>query len=320
MNISSTQVSIPHRTIAVAVSALGAAVVAAFLANGVSAGLTARFTIYIVGMSAMVAIIIRSMRSRKTNEVLLTEIAHLKGADTHLRSRMHYMLRDAVGDIVAKADDIVATPDLPYEDQRRLLASIRDTSHEIERTLAEIATDHRSSYSAAAHIDTSILVDEELISIASTSPFSDRFDFDIERTRAWGDPAQVRQILRTLVNQTSLGEAEQLTLQTTQRGSTATATVSGYGAILSSGARTALSEDRGTDDGSGGYQAMMMARRLAEELGGDISHVHAFGMSHVVLTLPAPRPRPATKFVRIDPGSDAVADELLSEGSAATAS
>lgn len=320
MNISSTQVSIPHRTIAVAVSVLGAAVVAALLANGVSAGLTARFTIYIVGMSAMVAIIIRSMRSRKTNEVLLTEIARLKGADTHLRSRMHYMLRDAVGDIVAKADDVVATPDLPYEDQRRLLASIRDTSHEIERTLAEIATDHRSSYSAAAHIDTSILVGEELISIASTSPFADRFDFDIERTRAWGDPAQVRQILRTLVNQTSLGEAERLTLQTTQRGSTATATVSGYGAILSSGAHAALSEDRGTDGGSDGYQAMMLARRLAEELGGDISHVHAFGMSHVVLTLPAPRPRPATRSVRIDPGSDAVADELLSEGSAATAS
>jgi hypothetical protein len=142
------------------------------------------------------------------------------------------MMRDAVGDIVAKSDDLVATPDLPYDEQRRLLSSIRDTTHEIERTLADVASSHRDDYTAMPHIHTSILLGEELISIASTSPFSDRFEFDIERTRAWGDPAQVRQILRTLVNHTTLGEAEHLTLQTAQRGSSATATVSGHGAIL----------------------------------------------------------------------------------------
>jgi hypothetical protein len=320
MTILNTQVSISGRTLALGGTVFGAAVVAAFLANGVSLGLTGRFTLYIVGMSAILAIIVRSMRARNANAELTTELMRLKAADTHLRARMHYMFRDAVGDIVSKSDDLVATPDLPYDEQRRLLASIRDTSHEIERTLADVASSHRDSYDPTPHIHTSILLGEELISIASTSPFSDRFEFDIERTRAWGDPAQVRQILRTLVNHTTLGEAEQLTLQTAQRGSSATATISGHGAILPPETLAALSEDRGHEEGSAGFRAMELARDLATELGGEISHVHAFGVSHLVLTLPTPRTRPSSKPVHARPGSDRTTSEPAIEGSAAAAS
>ena len=320
MTNSNTHVSVSTKTLITAASIFGVAVVAAFLANGVSIGLTATFTLYIVGMSAILAIIIRSMRAKKSNANLSTEIDRLKAADTHLRARMHYMMRDAVGDIVAKSDDLVATPDLPYDEQRRLLSSIRDTTHEIERTLADIASSHRDDYSTMPHIHTSILLGEELISIASTSPFSDRFEFDIERTRAWGDPAQVRQILRTLVNHTTLGEAEQLTLQTAQRGSSATATVSGHGAILPPETLAALSDDRSQNTGGPGFEAMELARHLAEELGGEISHVQAFGVSHVMLTLPTPRSRPSSKPVHVSAGSDADAHDSAARGSAAAAS
>ena len=320
MTILNTHVSVSARTLAFAASIFGTAVVAAFLANGVSLGITARFTLYVVGMSAILAIIIRSMRAKKANEDFSTEIDRLKAADTHLRARMHYMLRDAVGDIVAKSDDLVATPDLPYDEQRRLLTSIRDTSHEIERTLADVASSHRDSYDSIPHIHTSILLGEELISIASTSPFSDRFEFDIERTRAWGDPAQVRQILRTLVNHTTLGEAEQLTLQTAQRGSSATATVSGHGAILPPDSLAALSEDRVAQSGDAGFHAMLLARDLAEGLGGDISHVQAFGVSHVMLTLPTPRSRPSSNPVHVRSGADLDAESQSITGSAAAAS
>jgi hypothetical protein len=301
-----TNVSVSARTLIVAASILGTAVVAAFLANGVSAGLIFGFTLYIFGTSAILAIIVRSMRARTAKEELTTEVNRLKAADTHLRARMHYMLRDAVGDVVAKSDDLVATPDLPYDEQRRLLASIRDTSHEIERTLADVASSHRDSYEIATHIDTSILLGEEFISIASTSPFSDRFEFDIERTRAFGDPAKVRQILRTIVNQTTLGEADQLTLQTAQRGSTATATVSGHGAILPPEALRALSQsdDQDQTNDSAGFQAMQLARNLAEDLGGEISYVQAFGVSHVMLTLPTPRTRPVSAAVPVKPGTE----------------
>jgi hypothetical protein len=304
MTNTNTHVSVSAKTLVTAASIVGAAVVAAFLANGVSLGLTATFTLYVAGMSAILAIIIRSMRSKRSNASLSTEIDHLKAADAHLRARMHYMMRDAVGDIVAKSDDLVATPDLPYDEQRRLLSSIRDTAHEVERTLADVASSHRDDYTAMPHIHTSILLGEELISIASTSPFSDRFEFDIERTRAWGDPAQVRQILRTLVNHTTLGDAERLTLQTAQRGSSATATVSGHGAILPPETLAALSDDRSQKNGGPGFQAMELARDLAEDLGGEISHVQAFGVSHVMLTLPTPRTRPSSGAIPVTASSE----------------
>jgi hypothetical protein len=320
MTILNTPVSISARTIAAAASIFGISVFAAFLANGVSIGLTARFTLFIIGMSAILAIIIRSMRAKTANANFSTEIDRLKASDAHLRARMHYMLRDAVGDIVAKSDDLVATPDLPYDEQRRLLTSIRETSHEVERTLADVASSHRDSYDSVPHIHTSILLGEELISIASTSPFSDRFEFDIERTRAWGDPAQVRQILRTLVNHTTLGEAERLTLQTAQRGSSATATVSGHGAILPPDTLAALSEDRENSTGHPGFQAMRLAQDLAEDLGGEISHVQAFGVSHVVLTLPTPRTRPSSKPVHVRSQSDVDTHDAAIKGSAAAAS
>jgi hypothetical protein len=320
MTILNTPVSISARTIGVAASIFGISVFAAFLANGVSMGLTARFTLFIIGMSAILAIIIRSMRGRTANANLSTEIDRLKASDAHLRARMHYMMRDAIGDIVAKSDDLVATPDLAYDEQRRLLTSIRETSHEVERTLADVASSHRDSYDSVPHIHTSILLGEELIAIASTSPFSDRFEFDIERTRAWGDPAQVRQILRTLVNHTTLGEAERLTLQTAQRGSSATATVSGHGAILPPETLAALSEDGEYTNGYPGFKAMRLAQDLAQDLGGEISHVQAFGVSHVVLTLPTPRARPASKPVHVRSQSTVDTHDAAVNGSAAAAS
>jgi hypothetical protein len=304
MKTINSHISISARTLAVAASIFAIAAVAALLARGVSVGLTARFTIYIVGVSAVLAIIVRSMRAKTANAELTTEVNRLKAADAHLRARMHYMLRDAVGDVVAKSDDLVATTDLPYDEQRRLLSSIRDTSHEIERTLADVASSHPDSYDTVPHLRTSILLGEELISVASTSPFSDRFEFDIERTRAWGDPAEVRQILRTLVNHTTLGEADRLTLQTTQRGRFATATVSGEGAILPPDALTGLSDVQGQQRGSSGFLAMQLARELAEGLGGEISYVEAFGVSHLMLTLPTPRTRPASQAVPVRPGTE----------------
>ncbi len=316
MTTFNTRSSISTGTLAITGSVFVVAVVTAFLANGVSVGLTATFTLYVVAMSAMLAIIARSMRAKATNAELSTEIDRLKAADAHLRARMHYMMRDAVSDIVATSDDLVAAPDLPYDEQRWLLKSIRDTSHELERTLADVSSSPRGLDTPTPRIRTSILLGEELISIASTSPFSDRFEFDIERARAWGDPAQVRQILRTLVNHTTLGEAEQLTLQTAQRGSSATATVSGHGAILPPETLAALSDDRSQKSGGPGFQAMKLARDLAEDLRGEISHVQAFGVSHVMLTLPTPRTRPSSKPIPVRTSPELESHDTAARGSA----
>jgi len=274
-------------------------VFALLLANGVSLGITTRFTLYVASMASVLVIIIRSMRADKNNDDLTTEIQRLKAADTHLRARMHYMLRDAASDVVAKSDDLIETPDLPYDEQRRLLASIHTTSHEIEQTLADISSSHGDVDYTAPHIRTSVLLGEELVSIVSTSPFSNRFTLQIERTRACGDPAKVRQILRTLVNHATLGEAETLTLQTAQRGSSVTATISGNGDILPPDALSALS-DRGSDrSNSPGYRAIQLARVLAESLDGTISYLQVFGVGHVVLTLPAARTRHTPHTARI---------------------
>lgn len=291
MTESDKGTAISTRTLALGASAIAIAVFALFIANGVSLALTTRFMVYVVALSGVFVIILRAIRIQRVNEDLAEEIDRLKAADTHLRARMHYMLRDAVGEIVAKSDDLVEAPDLPFDEQRRILMSIRATSQEIERTLADVASSHRDSDTATPHIRTTVLLGEELVSIASTSPFSDRFTLDIEETRALGDPAKVRQILRTLVNHTTLGEADDLTLQTAGRGSTATATVSGEGAILPPDALAALTERGPEQSDSAGYRAIELARKLAESLGGSISYLQVFGVSHVVLTLPSARSR-----------------------------
>lgn len=222
------------------------------------------------------------------NELLRELNAGAIDREGSLRTQLQYTLREPLAEAVGKADQLMSSPTMPYDDRRAFLASIRDNAREVEQALETLATQGSPGTVATPQISSVVLLDEELRSIGKASPNSNRYDFDIEQARAWGDPASVRQILRTLINISTHAEGGQLTLQTAQRGSTATATVSGKGAILPMAARAALSEDsEPVNSGDGAFEAARAAVNLAATMGGSISHVHAFGISHVLLTLPA---------------------------------
>ena len=206
-----------------------------------------------------------------------------------LRTQLHYTLREPLAQAAGKADRLMSSPSMPYDQQQAILTSIRDNAREVEQALETLAAHGSLRTLNTPRLSSVVLLDEELRSIGETSSDSDRYDFDIEQARAWGDPALVRQILRTLVNVSTQDQGGQLTLQTAQRGPVATATVSGKGAILPMAARAALSEvevPSGSDDGS--VAAVKAAVSLAATMGGSISYVQAFGISHVLLTLPTP--------------------------------
>ncbi|MCZ7533955.1 MAG: hypothetical protein M5U23_11235 [Acidimicrobiia bacterium] len=226
--------------------------------------------------------------ARRTME--LTRVsADATRREANLRIQMRYTLRDPIAAIVGDADRLISSPKMSVEERMCMLEAIRANAREVEQALDRLARTPIGRAVTTPPIASVVLLDQELASIAEASLSAANFDLDIVEARAWGDPSKVRQILRTLVNISTLDEGERLTLQTAQRGASATVTVSGKGAILPSAAHAVLSEDVDEPNATDGIRtAIQTAIELAESMDGTISVVHAFGVSHVVLTLPAP--------------------------------
>ncbi len=231
----------------------------------------------------------RSTIAARQNTEMTRASAERTRREANLHAQMRYTLRDPIAAIVGDADRLMSSPKMHLEERMSMLAMIRANAREVEQALDQLTRTPIGRGITMPPLTSVVLLDQELESIAAASPSSACFDLDITETRAWGDPSKVRQILRTLVNISTLDEGEQLTLQTAQRGTSATATVSGKGAILPSAAHAALSEAVDQPDSADGTgAAMRTAIGLAESMDGTISFVTAFGVSHVVLTLPAP--------------------------------
>ncbi|KAA3640630.1 MAG: hypothetical protein DWP92_02695 [Armatimonadetes bacterium] len=253
----------------------------------------------------------RGANAARRNAELTRANAEISRREANLRIQMRYTLRDPIAAIVGEADRLISSPEMENDERVSVLAMIRANAREVEHTLDQLARTPIGRAVTTPPISSVVLMDQELESIAASSPSAANFDLDIAETRAWGDPSKVRQILRTLVNISTLDEGAQLTLQTAQRGASATATVSGKGAILPTATHAALSEDvHHTDSADGVRAAMATAIALAESMDGTISFVTAFGVSHVVLTLPSPpnwalrRPVASTRSNHGDPTAD----------------
>ena len=220
------------------------------------------------------------------NGQLHSQIDELRTTDASLRTRMTYTLRDPLASIVGFADHMVNSPDLAFDEQRELLVAIRTNAREVERTLSELAeTEEQTSNDPS--IEAVVLLDEELASIASTIITDATFESDLSRSRAWGDSAKVRQILRTVLNSATDSGCAYITLRTAERSDRATATISGRDDLLSSEAIAALTGNTVTEDlDSDNYRALRSAFELAASLEGNIGYAQAFGISHIVIELP----------------------------------
>jgi len=212
--------------------------------------------------------------------------------ESDLRTQVGFLLREPVAALVREADVLITTSDQTTPEQQAGLTSIQSNAREIDHILVGLGDQATGGPTNTPNIATVVALDEEFFSVATHDTRTSATDFELAPARAWGDPAKVRQVLRTLVTLSTQTGGAQLTLQTAQRGGSATATVSGKGAILSDAALRALAEgyeqasDCTSDDGT--FEAMQAARNLATSMDGSIAFVHAFGDSHIVLTLPAP--------------------------------
>lgn len=213
----------------------------------------------------------------------------MHAADASLRTRMAYTLRDPLTSIVGFADHMVNSPELTFDEQRGMLLAIRTDAREVEGVLSDLAA-VEGTLSIDPAIEAVVLLDEETRSIASTIATDAVFESNLTPSRAWGDSAKVRQILRTVLNTATDSGCAYITLHTTERSGRATASISGRDNLLNVEAVAALTGNTISEDhGSEAYRALRSAYELAASMGGSIGYAQAFGISHIVIDLPTAR-------------------------------
>ena len=215
------------------------------------------------------------------------EIDALHLADASLRTQMAYTLRDPLTSIVGFSDHMVNSPDLAFDEQREMLLAIRSDATEVERALSDLAAVEGVPGNDPL-IEGIVLLDEEIASLASTITTDAIFESDLNRSRAWGDSAKVRQILRTVLSAATDSGCAYISLRTAERPERATGSVSGRDDLLNIEAVAALTGNTVSEDlNSDAYRVLRSANALAASMGGSIGYAQAFGLSHIVIDLPA---------------------------------
>lgn len=236
---------------------------------------------------------------------LRTEIDILHTADASLRTRMAYTLRDPLTSIVGFSDHMVNSPELAFDEQRDMLIAIRSDAIEVERALSDLAA-VGVAHGEDPPIEGVVLLDQELGSIASAITTDAIFESDLGHSRAWGDSAKVRQILRTILSAATDSGCAYISLRTAERPDRATASVSGRDDLLTADAVAALTGNTVAEDlDSDAYRALRSANELAASMDASIGYAQAFGLSHIVIDLPTapsnlgittPRPKAGQPF------------------------
>ncbi len=264
------------------------------------------------GAVAFVALGIYTASVLRRNDVLagqrermVTEIELLHTADTSLRTRMAYTLRDPLTSIVGFADLMVDSPDLAFDEQREMLLAIRTDAREVEMALSDLAEVERTGTDDPS-IEAVVLLDQEIESVASTITTAAIFESDLAPSRAWGDSAKVRQVLRTVLNAATDSGCAYITLQTAEHSGRAKASISGRDDLLTVEAIAALTGNTVTEDlESDAYRALRSAYEIAASMHGSIGYAQAFGISHIVIDFPiaptdlgitSPRLKPSQPF------------------------
>lgn len=253
-------------------------IVTAMSANARAVMMAAAVAFILLGVYAISISIRHNARLdevRRLNDALMAA----RSADTGLRSRLGFTLRDPLTTVVGLADRMLSAPDLPTDERQTLLIEIRNNAREVEKVLADLSNDPTRQLRAAGIV----LVDEEVRSIVSTLGGTATFDIDLRPTRAWGDSALVRQVLRSLIGAASSSGCDHLDLVTEQRGKKATLTISGRTPLLTAQGAAALTGNaEATDATDDGFVALKEARDLSLTMGGTIGYAEALGKHHIV--------------------------------------
>lgn len=256
-------------------------VVTAMSANARAVMIAAAIAFLLLGVYA-ISISIRHNARLDEIRRLNDDLEAARSADTGLRSRLGFTLRDPLTTVVGLADRMLSVPDLPIDERQVLLTEIRNNAREVEKVLADLAVEPNNATRQlrAAGI---VLIDDEVRSIVSTLGGTASFSVDLRPTRAWGDSALVRQVLRSLIGVAASGGCEHLDLVTEERGKKATITISGRTALLTAEGAAALTGNaEAADANDDAFVALKEARDLAIAMGGTIGYAEALGKHHIV--------------------------------------
>lgn len=270
--------------------------------------------IALVALGVYAAVVARrNVTLARRHGEMATELGEMLRADTSLRTRMAYTLRDPLTAIFGFADHMAESRELPFDERRDMLIAIRNDAREVEQSLSELAGLDGTA-TGGLSIEAVVLLDEEVASIASTITTDGIFESDLAPAKAWGDSAKVRQILRTMLRAATSSGCAYISLQSSGGSTRATVSISGRDDLLSASEIAALTGNTVVEDKDNpAYCALRVAYEIAASMRGSIGYGQAFGMSHIVLELPAarsdlrvraPRTKPSQPFDLSSPGVD----------------
>ncbi len=246
-----------------------------------------------------VATAIRHNRLVAEMQVLSTSLEAAERSDRAMRTRVAVSLREPISTMVGFADTLVERDDLSTDQRRAITRELLANAREVDQALMALAAE--GSTGIVGRVEGVVLLDQELMSIASSIMGDVDFETWLEPSRAWGDSALVRQILRTILSGTRSNGCRTLVLKTDRRGDRVAATISGRCELLPAEGIAALTGNaHGGDLTDDHYLILRDAQEAAASMGGTIGYAEVLGVSHIVVELPAapddvnlrtPRPR-----------------------------
>jgi hypothetical protein len=239
-------------------------------------------TLVVLGVFAAYIIARANTYAQRIDE-LEEEASKLREANTGLRSRVVFTLRSPLSAIVGNADRMIKAPDLDLQQREGLLEEIRDNAREVDGVLADLGDVHNGD-SNDPRSEGLVLLDQEVRSVISTATHGQKIEQNLEPTRAWADPALVRQILRTILAASGENGHPDLTVRTQERTDRATVTFSSSEQILPAEGLAALTGNRLISDGTNTtFAALKAANQSAVLMRGTIGYTEALGMNHVIV-------------------------------------
>jgi|GEM_PF-2223110 len=283
---TTTTTTTPPAFVAVAI-ATGVAFVLGGILTTMSS--SARWSLAIAGAMLIVLgafavyIISRANRYARLIDELEAQASQLREANLGLRSRVVFTLRSPLSAIVGHSDRMINTPDLGLQRRIALLEEIRDNAREVDGVLADLGDVHNEETNDPRS-EGVVLLDQEVRSVVSTAGHGQRIVQILEPTRAWADPALVRQIVRAILDASSETGCSEVTVRTEERADRATVTFSSSDDILPVEGKAALTGNpQESDFANTTFAALKRAYDSAASMGGAVACTDALGTDHLIV-------------------------------------
>lgn len=232
-----------------------------------------------------IVVVLRHNRLVDDSQALADALEEALDRERGLRAKLAVTIREPVAVITSFSDRLASDPDTPADDRRLMLEELRASALEIDRLLAGLAD--TDGHTPEPRVYGVVRLDEELASVAASTIADVEFESWLEPSRAWGDAASVRQVLRAAIGGIRSSGSSTIVLKTDQRGGQAVATISGRCAMAPLPGIEALTGSGSLDSEDDWLRSLRSARDAVVAMGGQIDHTEALGVSHIVIEFPA---------------------------------